>query len=134
LTAPGIAYKFPVIDDGQALACDLAADGGDVHDRIGVWQQVLARVQRRDPVPDTDAGVALRFPLDADLAATLARLVAAEYRCCAFGSYTIVIDHTGLRLEVRMPTEAAGELAAVFGLPDSPARAAKEASGAAHQP
>jgi DNA-binding transcriptional MerR regulator len=133
LIAPGIAYQFPAIDDGKALACDLAADGGDVHDRIGVWQQVLARVQRRDPVPDTDAGVALRFPLDADLAATLARLVAAEYRCCAFGSYTIVIDHTGLRLEVRMPNEAAGQLAAVFGLPDSPARAAKEASGAAYQ-
>jgi DNA-binding transcriptional MerR regulator len=115
LTAPGIAYQFPVIDDGPALACDLAADGGDVHDRISVWQQVLARVQRRDPVSDTDVGVALRFPLDADLAAILARLVAAEYRCCAFGSYTIAIDHTGLRLEVRMPTEAAGQLAAVFG-------------------
>lgn len=134
LTAPGIAYQFPVIDNGQALACDLAADGGDAHDRIGVWQQVLARVQRRDPLPDTDAGVALRFPLDADLAATLARLVAAEYRCCAFGSYTIVVDHTGLRLEVRMPAEAAGQLAAVFGLPDPPTRATKEAAGAAHQP
>lgn len=133
LTAPAISYQFPVLDDGQALACDLAADGGDAHDRIGVWQQVLARVQRRDPVPDTDAGVALRFPLDADLAATLARLVAAEYRCCAFGSYSIVIDHTGLRLEVRMPVEAAGQLAAVFGLPDPPAEATKEVSGAAHR-
>lgn len=47
-------------------ACDIAADGGDMHDRIGAWQQALARVQRRDPVPGTDAGVALRFPLDAD--------------------------------------------------------------------
>ncbi|WP_327000513.1 hypothetical protein OHA72_36010 [Dactylosporangium sp. NBC_01737] len=123
LAAPGIAYQFPVVDNGQALACDLAADGGDVHNRIGVWQQVLARVQRRDPVPDAGAAVALRFPLDADLAATIARLVAAEYRCCAFGSYTVVVDHTGLRLEVRMPTEAAGQLAAVFGLPDPPEHA-----------
>ena len=59
----------------------------------------------------------LRFPLDTDLAATLAWLVAAEYRCCAFGSYTIVIDSAGLRLEVRMPDDAAGMLTAVFGAP-----------------
>ena len=118
LTAPGIAYQFPVIGDGRALACDLGADGGDVHDRISVWQQVLARVQRRDAIPDAEAGVALRFPLDADLAATLARLAAAEYRCCSFGSYTIVIDDTGLRLEIRRPDQAAGTLAAVLGRPD----------------
>jgi DNA-binding transcriptional MerR regulator len=130
LSAPGAAYRFPVVAGGRALACDLAADGGDVHDRIGVWQEVLARVERRDPVPDAEAGVALRFPLDADLAATLARLAAAEYRCCAFGSYAVVVDHAGLRLEVRMPAEAAGQLAAVFGLPDPPARTAKEAHGA----
>ena len=62
------------------MACDLAADGGDMRDRIGMWQQVFAHVQGRDPLADTETGVALRFPLDADLAATLARLAAAEYR------------------------------------------------------
>jgi DNA-binding transcriptional MerR regulator len=133
LTAPGTIYQFPVVGDGQALACDLAADGGDVHDRINLWQQVLARVERRDAVPDAEAGVALRFPFDADLAATLARLAAAEYRCCSFGSYTIVVDHAGLRLEVRMPAEAADQLAAVVGVPDTPAQVAKEADGAADQ-
>ena len=134
LAAPGIAYQFPVIGDGRALACDLEADGGDVHDRISVWQQVLAQVQRRDPIPDAEAGIVLRLPLDADLAATLARLVAAEYRCCAFGSYSIVVDHTGLRLEVRMPAEATGQLTAVFGRPDPPPPSTNEVSGAVHQP
>jgi DNA-binding transcriptional MerR regulator len=117
VAAPGSVYRFPAADD-PALMCDLAADGGDALGRIGVWQQVSTRVQSRDRLSDTEIGLALRFPLEADLAATLARLAAAEYRCCAFGSYTIVIDHTGLRLEVRMPAGAAGMLAAVLGLPD----------------
>lgn len=119
LTAPGTLYRFPTVDGGQQLGCDLVADGADAHDRIDVWQQVFTRVQRRDPLPDTDAGLVLRFPLEADLAATVARLAAAEYRCCSFGSYTIVIDHTGLRLEVRVPAEAGGMLAAVLGQPDT---------------
>ena len=116
LDAPGDRYLFPRSGPRQ-LACDLAADGGDMGDRVGVWQQVLARAERREPLPDTPAGLLLRFPLDAGLAATLARLAAAEYRCCSFGSYTIVIDGAGLRLEVRMPDDAAGMLAAVFGAP-----------------
>jgi DNA-binding transcriptional MerR regulator len=130
LGAAGTAYHFPHdVGSGQAeLSCDLVADGGDVHDRIGVWQQVLARVERRDPLPDTSDGVALRFGFDVDLAGTLGRLAAAEYRCCSFGSYTLIVDGTGLRLEVRMPAEAAGTLAAVVGLPD------QEVSGAADQP
>jgi DNA-binding transcriptional MerR regulator len=135
-TAPVTAYHFPAdpAGGGAALLCDLAADGGDAHDRIDVWQQALARVQHRHPLPDDDpsqTGVVLRFPLDAELAAILARLAAAEYRCCSFGSYTIVIDGTGLRLEVRMPAEAAEVMAAVIGIPDPPVT---EVPGAADQP
>src|SRR5690348_14433517 len=37
--ADGSVYHFPSSD----LTCDLAADGGDVHERIDVWQRVLAR-------------------------------------------------------------------------------------------
>jgi hypothetical protein len=109
----------PTATDEAGLGCDLAADAGDASNRIGAWQQVFTRVQRRDRLDDTQTGLALRFPLDADLAATLVRLAAAEYRCCSFGSYTIVIDHTGLRLEIRMPDDATGMLAAVAGLPDA---------------
>ncbi|MEV4714695.1 MerR family DNA-binding transcriptional regulator [Micromonospora sp. NPDC049374] len=136
VTVAGNVYRFPTgpDTDAVALACDLAADGGEAHDRVGVWQQTLARVLGRDPLPGTATGVALRFPLDADLAATLARLATAEYRCCSFGSYTIVIDHTGLPLEVRMPADAAGMLAAVVGLPDPPAPATKETRGGPDQP
>ncbi len=114
-------FPHQATSDEAALACDLVTDGGDAHHRIGVWQQALARVEHRDPLPDTADGVALRFPFDVDLAGTLARLAAAEYRCCSFGSYTLVIDGTGLRLEVRMPGEAAGMLAAVVGRPDTEA-------------
>lgn len=118
LAVAGAAYHFP---GESGLACDLVADGGDVGQRIGVWQQVLGRVERRDPLPDTADGVALRFGFDVDLAGTLGRLAAAEYRCCSFGSYTLVVDGTGLRLEIRIPGDAAGTLAAVVGLPDAPA-------------
>jgi hypothetical protein len=124
LTVPASAYHFPTDPAAgeAALACDLVADGGDAHDRVEVWQKALARVVRRDPLPDaadpTRTGVVLRFPFDVDLAATLARLAASEYRCCAFGSYTIVVDEAGLRLEVRMPAEAAETMAAVVGVPD----------------
>jgi hypothetical protein len=119
--AVGAAYHFPrdATAEAPALACDLAADGGDARHRIGVWQQALAHVQRRDPLPDTPDGVALRFPFDVELAGTLGRLAAAEYRCCSFGSYTLIVDDTGLRLEIRMPADAAGMLAAVVGLPDA---------------
>ncbi|MEU8611146.1 hypothetical protein AB0C29_24480 [Actinoplanes sp. NPDC048791] len=130
LVAAGTTYHFPhePTSGAAALACDLVADGGDTHDRIGVWQQVLTRVEGRDPLPDTPGGVALRFPFDIDLAGTLARLAAAEYRCCSFGSYTLVVDGTGLRLEVRMPGEAAGMLAAVVGLPGTEVRDAADRS------
>lgn len=129
LAAAGTAYHFPHdAGSGAALSCDLAADGGDAHDRIGVWQQVLTRVERRDPLPDTSDGVALRFGLDVDLAGTLGRLAAAEYRCCSFGSYMLVVDGAGLRLEIRMPAEAAETMAAVVGRPDL------EVSGAAERP
>jgi hypothetical protein len=122
LAAAGTAYHFPhdATSGEPALSCDLAADGGDIHDRIGVWQQVLGRVEGRDPLPGTAGGVALRFPFDVDLAGTLGRLAAAEYRCCSFGSYTLIVDGTGLRLEIRVPAGAAGTLAAVVGMPGPP--------------
>ena len=133
VSVPGEVYRFPAGTgaDESALMCDLAADGGEATDRIGIWQQVFTQVQRRDPLDDTDNGLALRFPPDADIAATLARLAAAEHRCCSFGSYTIVIDHTGLRLEVRMPDDATAMMAAVLGRPDPPV---KKPHGATDQP
>lgn len=130
LAAAGTRYHFPhnPAAGEAAVSCDLVADGGDAHHRIGVWQQVLARVVRRDPLPDTPDGIALRFPFDVDLAGTLGRLAAAEYRCCSFGSYTLIVDGAGLRLEIRLPADAVGTLAAVVGLPDT------EVGGAAAQP
>ncbi|GAA0467460.1 hypothetical protein Aca07nite_71060 [Actinoplanes capillaceus] len=105
----------------QAVSAALttAAQDGPCGDNCGCTAALAA---------DTPDGVALRFPFDVDLAGTLGRLAAAEYRCCSFGSYTLVVDGTGLRLEVRMPGEAAGMLAAVVGLP------ATEVSGATDQP
>lgn len=117
LAAPATVYRFPSAPGAgdAALSCGLAADDGDVHHRIGSWQEVLGRVHRREALPGT--GVVLWFPFEVEIAALLGRLAAAEYRCCSFGSYTIVIDGAGLRLEIRMPLEAADTMAAVLGTP-----------------
>jgi hypothetical protein len=125
LAAPGTRFHFPsdAASGVGPLSCDLAADGGEARDRIAAWQQVLARVESRDALADADSGVVLRFPFDVELAATLARLAAAEYRCCSFGSYAIVVDESGLRLEIRMPAGAGEMLAAVVGRPDATATA-----------
>ena len=103
--------------DGEALACDIAADAGDAANRVGVWQDVIGKVTGRAAIA---GGIALQFPLDGGLAATVAGLAAAEYRCCSFGSYTVVVDERGLRLEVRMPDQAAPHLASIFGAPPTP--------------
>jgi hypothetical protein len=105
-------YDFP----GGELSCDLEADGGEARDRVDIWQRVLGRVLSREELPD---GLVLRFPPDVEIAGTLGRLAAAEYRCCSFGSYHLVIDGEGLRLEVRMPPEARGTMAAVLGVPST---------------
>ncbi len=47
----------------------------------------------------------------------LARLVAAEQRCCAFFAFAITVDARGMALEVRAPEGAGAVIASLFGPP-----------------
>jgi hypothetical protein len=101
-----------VTPDGQPIVCTLDADGGDMAERLGEWQAVLTGATGREAI---DEGVAVMFDFDVERTAELARLLAAEYACCSFASYHLIIDGRGVRIEIRTPPEARGALDAVFG-------------------
>jgi hypothetical protein len=96
----------------QPIVCTLDADGGNMAERLGEWQAILAQATGREAI---DEGVAVTFDHDIARTAELARLLAAEYACCSFASYRLTIDARGVRIEIRTPPEARDALAAVFG-------------------
>jgi hypothetical protein len=49
--------------------------------------------------------------------ADLARLAAAEQKCCRFFSFDLTVDDRGVGLEVRAPDGAEDLVAALFGVP-----------------
>jgi hypothetical protein len=113
------AGAFPTLNgdpavtaDGQPIVCTLDADGGDREARLHDWRAILAEAAGRR---DTDEGVAVTFGHDIARTAELARLMAAEYSCCSFGSYHLTIDAGGVHLEIRMPPEARDAFAGMFG-------------------
>ena len=115
----GGVYVFPTLNglpaiatDGQPIVCTLDADGGDMAERLDEWRAILAQARGRRTI---DGGVAVIFDHDIARTADLARLMASEYSCCAFGSYHLTIDGHGVRMEIRVPPEAHGAFAAVFG-------------------
>jgi len=93
------------------VACTLGRQ--DQAERIQRWRLLLARAQRRDPIP---GGVS--FALPATLAAETAGLAAAEQRCCAFFAFSLHLADGGLRLEIRAPDEAWPLVADLFGAAD----------------
>jgi DNA-binding transcriptional MerR regulator len=105
-----VAAPPPAPSSAPPLECTL--DPGATRRRIGDWQAVLARGTSRSPVP---GGWAVTFDADPQLAADLARLVAAEHACCSFLDFAISVTGDGMRFEVRAPGEARDLLSAVFG-------------------
>ena len=94
------------------IACTLDADA--MADRLADWQAMLARSRSRTALPDRG----LRIEFDAAVAFDeVARLVAAEQRCCGFLSFALTIDAHGVALEVRAPEGAEAMLASVFDPP-----------------
>jgi hypothetical protein len=63
----------------------------------------------------TGDGVALLFAHDVTLTTEIARLAAAEFECCSFFRFAVVIDASGVRLEIGAPPEAQHLIAEVFG-------------------
>jgi hypothetical protein len=106
--------------DGLPIVCTLETDGGNMAERAGEWQAVIAQATGQERVDD---GVALTFPHDINRTAQLARPLAAEFSCCSFASYHLIIDSRGVRLEIRTPPEAQGAFDAMFGFADHPGAA-----------
>lgn len=98
--------------DDPPVACTL--EPGAMPDRLAGWRAVLDHVRSRGTADDG----ALRVEFGDELSlGELARLVAAEQRCCAFFSFAITVDHRGVALEVRAPDDAEGVVASLFGQP-----------------
>jgi hypothetical protein len=96
------------------IACTLDADGDDITERVRDWHALLSLATGREELDD---GIAVTFPHDVERTVELARLLAAEYACCSFARYALILDDRGVRLEIRTPPEARATLAAVFGQP-----------------
>lgn len=103
--------------DHAPIACTLAP--GAVGGRLADWAAILDLAKGRRAAGD--GGLRVDFADDIDVG-ELARLVAAERRCCAFLSFVITVDARGIGLEVRAPDDAGEIIAALFGSPDDAGR------------
>ena len=91
------------------IACTL--EPGAMPDRLVEWDAVLAFAHRRTIV---DGGVRVELDPAVDVG-EVARLMAAEQRCCAFFAFALTVDDRGVALEVRAPEAAGTILADLFG-------------------
>jgi len=94
------------------IACSL--DAGSRPDRLAEWRTVLAHTTSR--AATADGGLRLELHDDVPLE-EVARLAAAEQRCCPFFSFAITADQRGAALEVRAPDGATDVVASLFGAP-----------------
>ena len=108
-----VQLGLPATADCDApIACSLGS--GDLAQRLADWQAVADIVIGREHL---DAGIRLLFGEDPPIG-ELARLAAAEQRCCPFFAFAITVDARGTALEITAPPEGAAVLAAAFGTAD----------------
>jgi len=110
--APTSAVKLGYKPVAVPIACTL--DPAAVPDRLAEWQAVFAAAESRFALDD--GGLRIEFADTVDLG-ELARLIAAEQRCCTFFSFALTVDGRGTALEVRAPEGAAEIVADLFGRP-----------------
>jgi MerR family transcriptional regulator, copper efflux regulator len=91
------------------IACTLESEG--MAHRVAEWAGVLADATRRIAV---DGGVRIEFGPDVDLG-DLGRLIGAEQRCCAFFSFSLTVDASGIAMDVQAPEPAAEMITELFG-------------------
>jgi DNA-binding transcriptional MerR regulator len=113
---PGVASHHPEPRD-RRITCRLEPDA--IEHRLARWREMLGHASSGPTLIDGGIRVAFGRAVRLD---KLARLVAAEHRCCAFFSFTITSDANGLALDVRAPDAAKEIVASVFGCPE-PVRA-----------
>ncbi|MGH3885307.1 MAG: MerR family transcriptional regulator [Pseudonocardiaceae bacterium] len=99
----------PAAPEPPPIACTLTGD--DQAERVARWRRLLAGADREG----IDGGLLIRLP--AELAGPVAKLAAAEQRCCAFFEFTVRLVGGGLQLRVCAPEEAAPLLTELFGTP-----------------
>lgn len=98
--------------DFTPIACSL--EGGAMGDRFLQWRQLARRAllgRERHP-----RGAVLRYRCGPEVEAELRRLVALEADCCAFLTFDLVADGTGLRLTVTGPAQAAPLIRECWGV------------------
>lgn len=93
-----------------AIVCTLGA--ADLPGRVQQWQNVLALARSRTAI---EGGTALAFDPEPAITAELARLASVEQSCCSFFTFTLQLDTSGLRFEVRAPAAVAGLVEELFG-------------------
>lgn len=96
--------------DAPPIACTL--DDAAMPDRLADWRRLVARARTSTTLDDGARRV--EFGDEVTLR-ELARLVAAEQECCAFLSFAITVDHTGIGLEVRAPEGAEAVVESLLG-------------------
>jgi DNA-binding transcriptional MerR regulator len=108
--AAAVVAKPDRTNDAPAIACGLAPD--DMTDRMGEWQQLLARANGAPT--RVEGGVTLHFD-DPNVAAEIGALAAAEESCCSFFTFDIRMSHQGTDLTVTAPPDALPLVDALFG-------------------
>ena len=98
--------------DDVPIVCTL--DTHSVPERMAEWRALLAHVL--ETTTTRDGAVLVHFD-GAVPVAELARLSAAEQRCCAFLSFRIRFDAEGITLEVSAPDEARSVVDSLLGRP-----------------
>jgi hypothetical protein len=97
------------------IVCTLGGGADAMRERIDRWRTVLERCTGRLPA---EGGVTLVFDHDASVTVELASLSAAEFECCSFFTFALVVGPAGVRFTVTAPVEAATVVTALFGTPD----------------
>jgi MerR family copper efflux transcriptional regulator len=103
--------------DEPPIACTL--DARHMTGRVEQWATLLGSSDPGSGVVTRhaiDGGVRLELGPRTDVA-DVARLAAAEQKCCAFFRFNLSIDARGPALEVRAPAEASDLVTALFGAP-----------------
>jgi DNA-binding transcriptional MerR regulator len=106
---PGCACDSDAVPE-PPIVCTLEPDAAP--ERLREWHAVLEQVDARRATRD---GIDLTFPLDANVLATLAAVMAKEVACCSFFTFTLTVDANRATLSVAAPPDGVPLVRELFG-------------------